>query len=264
MSLHIKSSYDFIRGFEMRRFFWDDRAEIGETGIIHGNDARHIRTVLRMKPGDSLAVFDGAGNDFEAEIKDISSDEVRILPVKKIHTRTDSPVSITFAQALLKGKKMDVLARQITELGIAKWVPFLSDRSVPVPAKGKLPARLERWQTIVIESLKQCRRSRLTEINDIVSFDQTLEMGRSDDVKLIFWENETRALQEVLDPMPDKSKKIFAILGPEGGFSEAEIEKAVSLGYQSVSLGPRILKAETAALSVCTLMQYLFGDLGGR
>ena len=154
----------------MRRFFWYDKAEIGETGIIHGNDARHIRTVLRMKPGDFLAVFDGVGNDFEAEIKSISSDEVRVLPVKKIRTHTDSPVTITFAQALLKGKKMDMLARQITELGITKWVPFLSQRSIPVPAKEKLPARLERWQAIVIESLKQCRRSRLTEINDIVSF----------------------------------------------------------------------------------------------
>jgi 16S rRNA (uracil1498-N3)-methyltransferase len=247
----------------MRRFFWQDTTEIGETGIIYGNDARHIRTVLRMKPGDVLTVFDGAGNDFEAEIQGISSDEIRILPVKKIDTHTDSPVAITFAQALLKGKKMDVLARQITELGITKWVPFLSERSVPVPAKGKLPARLERWQTIIIESLKQCRRSRMTEISDIVTFDQTLEMGRSDDVKLIFWENETRTLHEVLDLLPDTCDKIFAILGPEGGFSETEIEKAVSLGYKSVSLGPRILKAETAAISVCALMQYVFGDLGG-
>lgn len=246
----------------MRRFFWQDRAGIGQEGIIGGTDARHIRKVLRMKPGDTLVVFDGAGNDYEAEIKTISPDQVRVSPVKRIHTTMDSPVKITFAQAMLKGKKMDVLARQITELGITRWVPFFSERSIPVPAKAKLPVRLERWRTIVIESMKQCQRSWLTELGDIVSFDQALEMGKSDDVKLIFWEEETRTLPEVLGPVPDRCERVFAIIGPEGGFSETEIEKAVSFGYKSVSLGSRILKAETAAISVCTLMQYLFGDMG--
>ena len=115
-----------------------------------------------------------------------------------------------------------------------------------------------------MESLKQCQRSRMTAVGEIVSLDQVLEMGSVDDVKLIFWEEETRTLHEVLDPLPDKCEKIFTVLGPEGGFSEAEIEKAASLGYKSVSLGPRVLKAETATISVCTLMQYLFGDMGGN
>lgn len=248
----------------MRRFFWQDKAEIGQAGIISGSDARHIRTVLRMKPGDTLVVFDGAGNDYEAGIKVISPDQVSVSPVRRIDSGKDSPVKITLAQAMLKGKKMDILARQITELGITRWAPFLSERSIPVLAKEKLPARQERWRSIVIESLKQCQRSRLTEICNITSFGEALESGRSDDVKLIFWEEETRTLSEVLDPVPDKCERIFAVIGPEGGFSETEIEKAVSLGYQSVSLGPRIMKAETAALSVCTLMQYLFGDMGGN
>ncbi len=247
----------------MRRFFWQDRAGIGQTGIIGGTDARHIRTVLRMKPGDFLVVLDGAGNDFEAQIKTISTDEVRVVPVKRIRHSTDSPVNITIAQAMLKGKKMDMLARQITELGITRWIPFFSERSIPVPAKEKLPARRERWRSIVMESLKQCQRSRMTAVGEIVSLDQVLEMGSVDDVKLIFWEEETRTLHEVLDPLPDKCEKIFAVLGPEGGFSEAEIKNAESLGYKSVSLGPRVLKAETATISVCTLMQYLFGDMGG-
>ena len=246
----------------MRRFFWQDKAGIGQEGVIGGTDARHICTVLRMKPGDTLVIFDGAGHDYEAEIKTVSPDRVRVSPVKQIHTTMDSPVKITFAQAMLKVKKMDVLARQITELGITRWVPFFSERSIPLPSRAKLPARLERWRTIIIESMKQCQRSRLTELNNIVSFDAALEIGKSDDLKLIFWEEETRPLPEVLGSVPDNCERIFAIIGPEGGFSAAEIEKAASLGYQSVSLGPRVLKAETAALSVCTLMQYLFGDMG--
>ncbi len=248
----------------MRRFFWQDKAGIGQTGIIVGTDARHIRTVLRMKSGDTLVVFDGVGNDYEAEIKTVSPDEVRVSPLKRIHTVMESPVKITIAQAMLKGKKMDVLARQITELGITQWAPFFSERSIPVPARAKVPARLERWRTIIIESMKQCQRSWLTELGDIVSFDEALEMGRTDDVKLIFWEEETRTLPDILGPVPDSCERVFVIIGPEGGFSKVEIEKAVSLGYQSVSLGQRILKAETAALSVCTLMQYIFGDMGGN
>jgi 16S rRNA (uracil1498-N3)-methyltransferase len=248
----------------MRRFFWQDKAGIGQTGIVVGTDARHIRTVLRMKPGDTLVVFDGVGNDYEAEIKTVSPDEARVSPVKRIHTVMESPVKITIAQAMLKGKKMDVLARQITELGITRWAPFFSERSIPVPARAKVPARLERWRTIIIESMKQCQRSWLTELGDIVSFDEVLEMGRTDDVKLIFWEEETRTLPDILGPVPDSCERVFVIIGPEGGFSEVEIKKAVSLGYQSVSLGQRILKAETAALSVCTLMQYIYGDMGGN
>ena len=247
----------------MRRFFWQDKAGIGQEGIIDGTDARHIRTVLRMKPGDTLVVFDGAGHDYEAKIKSILPDQVKVSPIKRVHTTMDSPIKITLAQAMLKGKKMDVLARQITELGITRWVPFFSERSISMPSRAKLPARLERWRTIMLESMKQCQRSWLTELGNIVSFDEALEVGRSDDVKLIFWEEETRALSGVLSSVPDKCGRIFAIIGPEGGFSETEIEKAVSFGYQSVSLGSRVLKAETAALSVCTLMQYLFGDMGG-
>ena len=248
----------------MRRFFWWDKAGIGEIGIIGGTDAWHICKVLRMKAGETLAVFDGAGNDYEAEIKALSPDEVKVMPVKRIRSNTDSPVRITLAQAMLKGKKMDVLARQMTELGITRWIPFLSERSIPSPTAKKLSARMERWRTIVIESLKQCQRSRLTEICDVVSFGRALEMGRSDDVKLIFWENETRPLHEALQSVPDKCERIYAVLGPEGGFSEAEIDMAISHGYESVSLGPRILRVDTAALAVCALMQHIFGDLGGK
>ena len=247
----------------MRRFFWQDRAGIGQSGIISGTDARHIRTVLRMKVGDTLAVFDGKGNDYEAEVMAISPDEIRVSPVSRIDFTVDSPAKITIAQAVLKGKKMDLLARQITELGMTRWAPFFSERSIPMPSADKLSGRLERWKTIVIESLKQCQRSRLTEIRPVSSFEETLKMEQQADIKLIFWEEETRTLSEVLDSAPAECDGIVAVLGPEGGFSEAEIKKAVSLGYKSVSLGPRVMKAETATISVCTLMQYLFGDMDG-
>jgi len=245
-----------------RRFFWPQKAAINQAGIISGSDARHIRTVLRMKAGDGLIVFDGAGNDFEASIRAVRSDEVEIIPLKKIPSIAESPVAISMAQAMLKGRKMDLLARQISELGITRWVPFFSERSVPTPKKDKGAKRLERWKTIGIESLKWSQRSRLTQITPLNTFQEALDAGRSADVKLIFWESEQKqSLRDVLGDAGGQGKQVYVVIGPEGGFSESEIELAGATGYQSVSLGPRILKAETAAVTVCALMQYHFGDL---
>jgi len=247
----------------LRRFYWKNKAAVGQIGSILGSDAKHIRTVLRMKVGDHLIVFDGQGNDFEAEIESVNSNEIQIILLKKVHLKTDSPVQITIAQAMLKGKKMDLLARQITELGITRWLPFMSQRAVPTPSMTKQKKRVQRWHTIMVEALKQCRRSRLPLVDSVVTYEQALGAGSSQDFKLIFWEEETQSIGAVLGNMPKSCDRIFAVVGPEGGFSKDEIETAKSVGFHSVSLGPRILKAETATITVCALLQYHFGDLSG-
>ena len=246
----------------LRRFYLENTAVLGQGSSIQGPDAKHIRTVLRMKAGDRLIVFDGRGNDFEAEIEALTPNEIKIIALKKVHLNADSPMHITIAQAMLKGKKMDLLARQITELGITRWMPFTSERAVPTPHADKQSKRLQRWKTIMVAALKQCRRSRLPQLDPVTPFEQVLGAAESADFKLIFWEEETHLLRQVLDTVPKPCERIFAVLGPEGGFSEAEIETAKSMGYQSVSLGPRILKAETATTAVCALLQYHFGNLG--
>lgn len=248
----------------MRRFYTEARIAIDQINVISGSNARHIDKVLRLKTGEIITIFDGKGCDYEAKIVSTSTNRVEVSVIRRISSPSEPDVNITLAQAMLKGKKMDILVRQITELGIKRWLPFKCERSVPVPNRKKIQSRIERWETIVKESLKQCKRGSLTEICPVVSFEEMLTMGKTSDVKLIFWENETHSLQEVLANLPARCETIFAILGPEGGFSETEIQKAVSLGYQSVSLGPRVLKSETAALTVCALMQYIFGDLGGN
>lgn len=246
----------------MRRFFWNKKAQIGQSGWIKDADAKHIHTVLRMKQGDFLVIFDGEGNDFEAKIVSTSPNEVRVEVIKNIESVDKAPVNITLAQAMLKGKKMDMLARQVTELGIKRWIPFQSERSIPTPIKKKLAAKQTRWKTIVIESMKQCRRSNMTDVHKVVSFNDMLNLGQRDDIKLIFWEDAHLPLSEALKNSPAEPQNITAILGPEGGFTESEVEAAENLGFQSVSLGKRILKAETATVTVCALMQYSFGDLG--
>jgi 16S rRNA (uracil1498-N3)-methyltransferase len=248
----------------MRRFYTEARIAIGQLNVISGSNARHIDKVLRLKPGEIITIFDGQGGDYEAKIVATSTNRVEVSVIRRIPSPSAPDVDITLAQAMLKGKKMDMLVRQITELGITRWLPFKCERSVPVPNRKRIQSRIERWETIVKEALKQCKRGLPTEICSVVPFEEMLTMGKASDVKLIFWENETRSLQDGLVNMPAGGETIFAILGPEGGFSETEIRRAASLGYLSVSLGPRVLKSETAALTVSVLMQYIFGDLGGN
>jgi len=165
------------------------------------------------------------------------------------------------AQAYLKDKKMDQLARRLTELGVTRWLPFMAQRSIPSPDEKRGQARYQRWQKISQEAVKQCRRSRPMRIETPVSFAEAMEISRTCDLKLFFWEGpETQPLQRPADqPMP---AKVFVMIGPEGGFDLAEYRAAQVQGFRMVGMGPRILRAETAAVAACTLVQFLFGDMG--
>jgi 16S rRNA (uracil1498-N3)-methyltransferase len=246
----------------MKRFYFPEKIAAQKEIAISGSDARHMVKVLRLKPGDNIVVFDGYGADYDAEIVSISPDRVMVFILRKCPARPESRARITVAQALLKGKKMDTLIRQVTELGIARWVPFTAERSVPRPNQKRSKDRLERWQTLVKESLKQSRRSAFTEVSPIISYQEVLTLGQAHQVKIVFWENETEPLENVIHTYPADSRNICIVLGPEGGFAEKEIETARSMGFKTASLGSRILRAETASISACVLIQYVFGDLG--
>ena len=134
--------------------------------------------------------------------------------------------------------------------------------SVPTPDPKRMIARLERWNKISREALKQCGRDIFMEVFPPVSMEKMLIQGQACDRKIIFWECESAPLEEPKPLPPEKIKSLMVVVGPEGGFSAQEIEQATSLGYETLSLGPRILKAETAAIAAAVLMQYRFGDMG--
>ncbi len=246
----------------MRYFFVEQSAIAGSTATITGPDARHITTVLRYKPGERIGLFDGKGLEFEARIGAISPGKVDVSILRRFPSTAESSVQITVAQAFLKERKMDGLLRQLTELGITRWIPFFAQRSMPRPDKRQLSSRMKRWEKIAKEGLKQCRRGRIPEICDAVSFEDVLTLGQSSDLKIAFWEGEFDPVHGNL-PKPDREfKSIFALLGPEGGFSTQEIERARDQGFVTVTLGPRILRAETATIAACVLLQYVYGDMG--
>ena len=247
----------------MRRFFVQSIDENKPTVSLSGSEAKHIKNVLRLKPGDMIRLFDGSGSEYDAVIRHLSTAKTELVMARKLAATTESFIQLMVAQGFLRQKKMDALVRQLSELGMTRWIPFFSKRSVPRPDKKRLAARLQRWQKIVQESFKQCGRSILPEISPPVSFEEVLALGQACTLKYIFWENESRPLpQKSGIRSPKNGYRIIIVLGPEGGFTPQEIEKAKDCGFEVAGLGPRILRAETATLAACTLMQYLYGDLG--
>jgi 16S rRNA (uracil1498-N3)-methyltransferase len=247
----------------MRRFFIEPAALQKPVVAIEGSEVRHIKNVLRLKPGDQIRVFDGEGFEYDASIQRFFTDRVEIKIRRKFPGGKESPVQIAVAQALLKEKKMDRLLRHLCELGMTQWVPFICGRSVSKPGQKRLSARVQRWTKIVKESCKQCQRSKLPDIIKTLTFEDVLDYGSACDLKIVFYENESATLKSLMAPNPPAiPRKILLILGPEGGFSDQEIENARSAGCVVAGLGSRILRAETAAIAACTLMQFLYGDIG--
>jgi len=247
----------------MRYFFVEPKALKTPLAFIEGSEVRHIKNVLRLKPGDKIRVFDGEGFEYDASIHRFLSDRVEIKIQHRFPGTNESSVQISVAQALLKEKKMDRLLRHLCELGVTRWIPFLSERSVPRPGEKRLSARAQRWAKIVKESCKQCRRSKLPEISKTLTLKDVLDYGSSCDAQIVFYEHESATLKSLIKPDPKPPPhKILLILGPEGGFSDQEIESARAAGCVVAGLGRRILRAETAAIAACTLMQFLYGDMG--
>ncbi len=243
----------------MQKFIIDLKQSQDGQVIITGQDARHIGRVLRLKAGDPVAMTDGLGVDYTGEIVTIGADRIEVSILEKKQSATESDLHLTVCSAMLKDKKMDGVVKQLTQLGVTQWIPFFSSRSVPCPNSKKISRRMGRWESIVRESLKQCRRSCLMDILPPMGFEEVLERAYPFHHKIAFWEEASLPLGRLGD---EKKNSVIMLIGPEGGFSEKEIVKAEAAGFVSYSLGPRILRAETAASTAAGLVQYILGDMG--
>ena len=236
-------------------------AAVGRQVALAGADARHIVKVLRLSSGDRIFLFDGEGAEYEAIIEAVSPETVTASILSAGRPLRESPVHILAAQAFLKEKKMDAVVRQLTELGINAWLPFPAQRSVARPDRHKLAARVERWRKISVEAAKQCRRLKIPEIDPATGLVDVIARADGFDAKIAFWEE---APGNAAWPSPDTTpKSVFLLTGPEGGLTAAEIDRLQASGFVAASLGPRILRAETAAVVACAIAQHRYGDLGG-
>jgi 16S rRNA (uracil1498-N3)-methyltransferase len=246
----------------MRRFFVDEIRPIDRSVTIRGAEARHMATVLRMGPGDRIVLMDSAGKRFEAIIKSSSRHEVLVTLEKPVPPASPSPIQITLCQALLKSMAMDYLVQKTSELGVERILLFLSERTVMRLRTNAFSNKLRRWREIARAAATQSDRIKPAEIGPIVSFRELLDQrAGEDEIKVILWEGEdTRDLKSLLRSSPP-AERIVGMVGPEGGFSPDEIIAAREAGFVPVSLGRRVLRAETAAITLVALLQYERGDL---
>jgi len=227
---------------------------------IEGSEVRHIRRVLRLKVGDEIVIFDGSGKEYECTIFEEGPSSVVIRIQNISSSERESPLDITLAQSLLKGEKMDYLIQKATELGVKEIIPFFSSRSIPLLERSNRLERSHRWERIAVEASKQCGRGIIPKIELLQEYSEILSTPSQDSLHLILWEKEGKKLKEILKASNEK-KKIFFIVGPEGGFSQEEVEHAKRMGFIPITLGERILRSETASLCLLSILQYEWGDI---
>ena len=242
----------------MRRFHTELPTPLPGIIRLEGSEARHIKTVLRMQAGDAVVLFDGSGREADATIHAMDDLGVDLAVSGERTVTTESPLTLTIGISILKEKKIDDLLPGLVELGVDRIVVFQSARSIPDPDAKRMKKRLARWEKIATEALKQCRRSRVPEILWDPKADILLGEKEDAETRILFWEEATTALSP---KEPGFASALTLVFGPEGGFTEKEAGTFREADYKTVSLGPRILRAQTAILAGATLGQYLLGDL---
>jgi 16S rRNA (uracil1498-N3)-methyltransferase len=240
-------------------------AEGGASVALSDEESRHLRDVLRLRAGDEAYVFDGEGREYACVVaepggrKGVARLEVR-APAEP--PSPEPPVFLLLAVALLKGEKFDLVVQKATELGVGLIKPLLTKRTdVRLRDERDAAHRVERWRRLALEAAKQSGRARVPVVTPPRAFETFVaaEPG-TDFLRLMFAERGGGGLDEL--PRRDAPpENVAALVGPEGGWEDEEIELARAQGWTIVTLGGRTLRAETAALTVCALLQHLFGDL---
>lgn len=235
----------------MHRFFVPSSQIMPDQIEITGKEVNHIKNVLRLAIGDQIELFDETGTAYQVKIKTLLPDKIicSILGTAK-NKDNELPVKVTLAQCLPKGKKMDLIIQKAVELGAYAIIPVSSDRTVVKLAQSK-----GRWQTIAKEAAQQCGRAVVPQIMELQSFDQLLQKAKEYDLVLISWEEE-KAISLKAQIRERSFNNILAVIGPEGGFSANEIERANAAGAMPITLGKRILRTETVALSILSMIIY--------
>ncbi|MFI4962413.1 MAG: 16S rRNA (uracil(1498)-N(3))-methyltransferase [Legionellales bacterium] len=230
--------------------------QVGDLLELSSDASHHVGVVLRMQPGEHLTLFCGDSREFHALIETVKKKQVTIRIDSVEEVNRESPLTIHLAQAISKGDRMELVMQKAVELGVTKITPILSEYCVVSLNHERMAKKMSQWQAIAIAACEQSGRTIVPKIHPPLSFEDFVQDGHT-------------GLQLVLDPRASKTWReynlpqegVTVLVGPEGGFSDREIHDANSHGFQELSLGPRILRTETAALTVISILQALGGDL---
>jgi 16S rRNA (uracil1498-N3)-methyltransferase len=250
----------------MNRLFVPPEALGAEEVELDGALSHRLRHVLRMRKGDSLILLDGTGCEYLAALEEMDGPTVRARVLERRKGPPEPPVELILHQSLIKGDRFDWVLEKGTELGVARFVPLIAQRTVVRPRSDR-HERGERWRRVVTEAAEQCGRSLLPEISPVTAFEDALDSASG--LRLLLWEEERAlGLRTALRKMTPSSARrgrrtaVSLFVGPEGGFTPEEVESARARGAQVVSLGPRILRSETAGITAAAAVLYEFGGLG--
>jgi len=241
-----------------RRVFAGPEQFRGREVWLSPAEAHHLKRVLRLTAGDRVEVVDGHGRIFTAEICRLSDRDSRLRLCGEIAAATESPLHLTLGQALVRAEALDLIIRQVTELGVRQIIPFYAERSL-VRAEAWQPGKLARWQRLAQEAVKTSERACLPILTAPVSFAEVLT--GIEEMKIICWED----LRHQGDRPPlagaSRPRQVRLLIGPEGGFTAQEVAAAQAAGFQLLGLGPRRLRVETAAVAAVSLLQSHWGDM---
>jgi 16S rRNA (uracil1498-N3)-methyltransferase len=223
-------------------------------------EAHHLRRVLRLRAGAVVEATDGTGRLYTVRLEALDSEGAWGTIQARTKPARESPCAITLAQGILKGDRMSWLVQKATELGVTRIIPMETARVVARPARGAT-GRPARWERIAREAVKQCGRVVVPAVEAPRTFAEVLREVPAQDRAWLFWERGGRALDAAAKETGARAR-LLLLVGPEGGFTAEEVAQAERAGARVVSLGPRILRAESAGLTAVALCQFLFGDLG--
>jgi 16S rRNA (uracil1498-N3)-methyltransferase len=226
----------------------------GESVLIDGDNHDHLAKSLRMRIGEHLVVCDGRQTDYEAEIVEVGKNQTQIRLLSSQVNKAESPARITLYQGMPKGQKMDLIVQKSVEAGVASIVPIYTKRSIPQGSdKEKKSAR---WNRIALEAAKQSGRGIVPQVEEALEWKDTIGRLMEHELVLVAYEEQKeQGLKAILQQRPTPSS-VGIIIGPEGGFDPEEIAMLKSFGVHPIGLGPRILRTETAAITLLSMMVY--------
>lgn len=244
----------------MPHFFISSKNIEGKKVIITGPLVRHLKGALRMKPGEMVHLVDEKMSGYHVVLEELGKKEIKGEIIGRDERRVGN-LAVTLAQSIIKGKRMDLIVQKATELGVMEIIPITSERSIVKPTVSSGMANVRRWQKIAEEASQQSNRWDIPSVLAPVPLLDYLDSAHQFDLAIILWEKEDRrTMKEILKR---GGRRIGLLVGPEGGFTEGEVNRARENGFIPVTLGQGTLRSETAAIAAISIVQYEIGGLGG-
>ena len=245
----------------MHRFTISPDRVSGDRVAFDADETRHLARVLRLGPGDVVAAADGRGHAWQVRIVSLGDTAAGAI-IGAVSPAPESPLAISLVQGVPKGDRMEAIVRATTELGVARILPALTERTVVRLEAGRWRERARRWQRVAREATKQCGRAVVPAVEAPRPLTEWIASDAPADLRLCLWEVEGEPLRRVLERFGRTARSATVIVGPEGGLTRDEVARAGAEGYLAVTLGGRILRTETAGPAIVALLQYDLGDLG--